>query len=291
MLSESPGRGGVAPADPPLHQLSLATSPVTAFINGRACWQGSGFLFLGRQGHDRYLFLITVRHLLTPEPSGVTKAPAPDTVTFQLRISSDDPARVRPVRVPLYTRDGDPVWLDSRTWPEAEVAVIPVPGSLCEGIPVHCIDRTWSSPAVATVHAGMPLHVIGFPYSSEARPGALPVWHAGSLASDPGNQSTDTQELWGNVPPFPGMAGAPAVAAPTSPTEKEAPIRRLIGVYAGARSLTGRTAEEVGVQNGISSVVREFPPWGAIWRAQLIDELIENADLEYWQREVLGRLP
>lgn len=274
-----------------LHHLSLAACPVTARLDGHACWQGSGFLYLRQQQNERVLFLITIRHLLAPRSNSGTHSMKPDTAIFQLRTSGDDPTAVRPVRVPLYTRDGVPTWLESRKWIDSEIVAIPVPGSLCEGMSIHCIDRTWSSPAVATLSAGAPLHVTGFPYSTEARPGAFPLWHAGSLASDPGTSLEDQPMLWASVPPFPGMAGAPAVIAPNRDSGADGEVRRLVGVYAGARSLTGRTAEEVGVHDGIDCVLREFPPWGAIWRAEIIDELIENADLERWQQDILTRLP
>ena len=286
-----PTTGQPEESRPRVHHLSLATCPVTVRVDGRPCGQGSGLLYLKRQGNEQLLFMVTSRQLLAPPSDSGMSPVRPNTAVFQLRTSADNTRAGRPIRIPLYSRDGNPIWLESRKWRESEIVAIPVPGSLCEGISVHCVDRGWSSATLTPLGAGAPLHVVGFPYSLESRPGMLPLWHSGSLASDPGVGLAEQPALWANVPPFPGMAGAPVVAAPTGGASSESEIRRLVGIYAGARSLNGRWAEEAGIHEGIDYVLRTFPPWGSIWRADLIDELIENADIEAWQEKILARLP
>jgi len=110
-----------------VEHLSLITTPVILLKGNEKVSQGTGFYYgLQNSSHGTILFLVTNHHVLTGYPPKERKPPKGDNVIFYLHKDPDNPGDVKQIRFPLFTKNGKPVWLSSKDFPHADVAVIPL---------------------------------------------------------------------------------------------------------------------------------------------------------------------
>lgn len=276
----------------------MATTPVVALRGDRPVWQGSGVYYLYQRDEDQFLYVVTNAHVLTGHGPDAETDPGADHVIFQLHRSAEEPADVRPVRVPLFTRQGRPTWLQSETAPRADVAAIPVPAHVCEGCDIHCIDRSWVSAGSLEPGPLTAVQAVGFPYGLHDRENGLPLWQCGTLASEPAMDFNGEPCIAAELTPYPGVSGAPvfmlnqhepqgAAAQVASPVM----VRRFLGIYASPPLGQGAGYPEAYCEAASpAAVARDAGGIGRIWRASVVEELVGSVDTERWEREVLADL-
>lgn len=281
-----------------LDHLSFATTPIVAMRDEQPLWQGSGFFYLYQQKDIKVLYLVTNYHVLSGRAPGESDEPLADHVIFQFHLNADDPSELRPVRVPLFTQQRRPVWLQSGTAPEADMVAIPVPAHVCEGCTINCLDASWARADSASLSPVAPIHVVGFPYGYHDQKNVLPLWQTGALASEPGLDFEGQPLMLIDLPAYPGMSGAPAFALAyrNEPVSGQAQpqlgmTRQFLGIYASMPVTDdGRFPEAFCTGGRPGIVARDAGHWGRIWRASLIEELVSSVDTERWEQEVLADL-
>ena len=282
----------------PLDHLSFATTPVVALRDEKPLWQGSGFFYLHQKEDIKVLYLVTNYHVIAGRAPEDPAGPVADHIVFQFHLDADVPGSVRPVRVPLFSRGGQRVWLQSESVPAADLVAIPVPAHICEGCRINCLDRNWMADLDGDLSPIAPIHVVGFPYGYHDRENALPLWQTGALASEPSVDVDGQPMVLVDMPTYPGMSGAPAFALASR--EQRLPgqnhlqpgaFRRFIGMYASLPVTDDGQFPEAFCSAGRAGLVaRDAGNWGRIWRARLIEELVSSVDTERWEREVLADL-
>lgn len=274
----------------PVDHLSLAVTPLVALKNEEPQWQGTGFFYVHESDSQTILYLVTSEHVLTGRaPADETGGDRADALLFQFHVSAEAPGEVHPVRVPLHTAEGQRVWLSSEQHALADVAVIPIPGHLCEGVAVKALGAEWSLGEFGALELGGALQLIGFPYGLHDQANALPLWQQGHVASEPGMDFDGHPLLAIHATAYPGMSGAPVLASvPIKGLPGAAPraARRLVGVYSSLPLSTTGEFPEAYCGRG----PHEAMHWGHVWRADCLSELLGAVDTAAWERDILAAL-
>src|SRR5690349_20450401 len=117
-----------------IEAMSLMTTPVLLLNGTRTSSQGTGFLYATTRGNDPdMVFLVTNYHVVTGNEPQSLAPPKGDRLQFYLHTSLEDPTSYFPVNIPLYTKDGLPIWTRSTQFPEADVVLVPIVPQLYEG--------------------------------------------------------------------------------------------------------------------------------------------------------------
>lgn len=281
-----------------LDHLSFATTPVVALREEQPLWQGSGFFYLFQEGGRRVLYLVTNFHVLSGHAPGTMGEFLADEIVFQFHVSTEELGDVRPIRIPLFTRQQRPVWLQSETVPEADLVAVPIPAHICESCVINCLDASWDDSGPAALSPTAPIHVVGFPYGYHDQANALPLWQRGALASEPAVDFGGQPMILIDLPAYPGMSGAPvfglAYRGSTPDPQDYAQagmVRHFLGIYASMPITEDGRFPEAFCEGGRPGVVaRDASNWGRVWRARVIDELVSGIDTERWEREILADL-
>lgn len=285
--------------EPRLDHLSLASTPLVAFRGGEPLWQGSGFFYMHEDSEgSRFLYLVTSLHLLTGQPPGGRETSIVEHIVFQFHEKDCVPTHVRPVRVPLYTRNGTPAWIESAGSPMADVAVIPVPPSVCHDLTVYCIDASWIHAGNLSPGPGARMQAVAFPYGCHDRANGLPLWQSAILASDFAADFEGEPRMAVEMAAYPGSAGAPVfwesrLQPPSGALDSASAVtfRRFVGVFMPPRlSGDGRFPEAFCTSGQPATIARDAGPLGWIWRADVVEKMVESVDLERWGKEVLANL-
>ena len=112
-----------------LDPMSLMTTPTLLISGTRQVSQGTGFLYatMKPNGIDvDMVFLVTNYHVVTGNDPLSNARPQGDRLQFYFHASQVDPANYFPVNIPLYTKTNDPIWIQSKQIPEADVVLVPL---------------------------------------------------------------------------------------------------------------------------------------------------------------------
>jgi len=283
----------------PVNELSFATTPVVALAGDEPQWQGTGFFYVVKHDESSFVYLVTNEHVLTGgariQQNG---QPLVDHIVFQFHESEEAPEHVKPVRMPLYTRHGRPVWLTSESAPTADLAAILVPGGICEGLALRCLDRNTANAGEAPTEPLTIVHTLGFPCGCHDQANALPLWLSGSLTSDPGADFDGEPSMSVDFPPYPGLSGAPVFTmteyrppAAGASVARPVSVRRFLGIYASPPLPDGSGyPESLFAAAHPATVARDTGCLGRIWRAELVDEIVANVDTQWWRDEIWAHL-
>lgn len=282
-----------------VNELSFATTPVVALSGEEPRWQGTGFFYMVKRDDNTFIYLVTNEHILTGgyQVQGNGEPPV-DHVVFQFHKSTEQLDDVTPVRMPLYTRQGHPVWLKSETTPAADLAAILVPGGICEGLALRCLDQKAANVGQAPTEPLTAVHALGFPYGCHDQANSLPLWLTGALTSDPGADFDGEPSMGVDFPPYPGLSGAPVFTmseyrppAAGASVARPVSVRRFLGIYASPPLSDGAGYPELlcAVAHP-ATVARDTGYLGRIWRAEVIEELLANVDTERWRQEIWQNL-
>lgn len=280
-----------------VEHLSMITTPVILLKGNETVSQGTGFYYgLQDSSHGTILFLITNCHVLTGYPPKETKPPKGDNVIFYLHKDADNPGDVKQIRFPLFTKNGKPIWLGSKEFPHADVAVIPIVASLYSDTKVFGISEDWTGGNIK-VRPTSTITLIGYPYGYYDKKNWLPVWKTGSIASEPDVDFEGKPLFLVDISAFPGMSGSPAFAIAYGAYETiEGPttvghVQKFLGIYASMQMLKeAKYLEEITSESRLGVVLDESLELGHVWKASLIIKMTKEIDVKKYESEILKNL-
>jgi len=286
--------GGIAMA---IEHLSMITTPVILLKGDKIVSQGTGFYYeLRGSSQDTILFLVTNYHVLTGYSPKETKPPKGDNIIFYLHKDVKNPGDIKQIRFPLFTKNGKPIWLSSKEFPQADIAIIPLTASLYDDVKVSVISEDWAKGDIK-VRPTSTITLIGYPYGYYDKKNWLPVWKTGSIASEPDVDFEGKPLFLVDISAFPGMSGSPAfaiaygayetIAGPTTVGH----VQKFLGIYASMQMLKEeKYLEEIISESKLGFVVNELLELAHIWKASLIIKIIKEIDVKKYESEILKNL-
>jgi hypothetical protein len=282
------GQGQVEP-------MSLMTTPVLLGNGGRTVSQGTGFLFATTHGNDiDQVFLVTNYHVVTGNEPQSQAAPKGDRLQFYFHASRDEPTSDFTVTIPLYTKTGEPIWISSGQFPEADVVLVPiVPQLYSERGQLFVFSETHTLIDMK-VRPSTQATLLGYPYGFFDTKNFLPVWKTGHLASEPAVDFQGEPVFLVDVSAFPGMSGAPVVAVANGVYESESGSmmtgvqRKLLGVFSAMRMVKTRPSAD---PNGTNLESSQPSPGdslqlGYVWKAGLINDIARGFNKADWETRI-----
>ncbi|MGM0913867.1 MAG: S1 family peptidase [Pseudomonadota bacterium] len=281
-----------------IDHLSLSTTPIILRNNDDIVSQGTGFLFLRELEGGQVLFLVTNYHVLTGSSPEKKEPPKGNNIEWFFHTDNDDSSKVKPIRWPLFTKEGTPIWLTSSSCPEADLAVIPIPHVLAQDCDIRCISEQWHTESDLLVRPTTPGTLVGYPYGFYDKTNSLPVWKTGSIASEPEVDFEGKPYFLLDISAFPGMSGSPAFAISygtyesTSGAAKVGGVRKFLGIYASMQMLNKQMYLEqlVHADPKLGVKDQESLELGHVWKASLIIDLINNLDIEKYDQDILAKI-
>lgn len=279
-------------------QISLSTTPVFLSKGDTVLSQGTGFFYLNEHPDLdlSILYLVTNYHVLTGTRPLGNKTPDGDNVSFRFHRSEEVPGDIKAVHLPLFTKDGNPIWITSSSCPEADLAVIPLINSLYKGCDIKALSPEWEKGEIK-VRPTSNVTLVGYPTGLYDKKNALPVWQTGSVASEPEIDFEGKPLFLIDVSSaVPGMSGAPvfAISSDQYQMERDGSIkeknRKFLGIYASMEMTDKEHYLEKEIQDQdkkLGLVEYESLKMGHVWKASLITQTLESIDFEQYTKEVL----
>lgn len=280
-----------------VEHLSMITTPVILLKGNETISQGTGFYFgLQDSSKGNVLFLVTNYHVLTGYSPKESKPPKGDNVIFFLHKDANNPGDVNQIRFPLFTKNGKPIWLSSKDYPHADVAVIPLVHSLYSDAKVFGISEEWTGGNIK-IRPTSKITLIGYPYGYYDKKNWLPIWKTGNIASEPDINFEEKPLFLIDISAFPGMSGSPAFAIAYGAYETiEGPttvghVQKFLGIYASMQMLKEeKYLEEITSESKMGVIIDESLELGHIWKASLIIKIIKQIDIKKYESEILKNL-
>ena len=280
-----------------VEHLSMITTPMILLKGNKTISQGTGFYYgLQDSSQGTVLFLVTNYHVLTGHPPEKAKPPKGDNTIFYLHKDAEKPGNIKQIRFPLFTKNGKPIWLNSKEFPHADVAVIPIVPSLTRDAKVFGISEDWTGGNIK-VRPTSTITLIGYPYGYYDKKNWLPIWKTGSIASEPDVDFEGKPLFLVDISAFPGMSGSPAFAIAYGAYETiEGPttvghVQKFLGIYASTQVLEEeKYLEEFTSESRPRIIVRESLELGHIWKASLIIDITRGIDVKRYEKEILKNL-
>jgi len=277
---------------------SLSTTRILLYKGDELVSQGTGFFYLHQASNRQIVYLVTNYHVLTGSSPTQNKPPIGDKIAFQFHLSEVETGKTRTVSFPLFTKSGKPVWVTSSSYPEADLAVMPIVASLYQGCKINCVSAEWAAGDIK-VRPTTTVALVGYPYDFYDEKNALPIWKTGSVASEPEVDFQGKPCFLIDVSAFRGMSGSPVFAiSPDGVYEdKEGSIKMgknlktFLGIYASmVERRKEKYLEEIvhDVREGI--VDYESLELGQVWKANLILETVKSINVENYQQVILKNL-
>lgn len=277
--------------------MSLMTTPVLLINGTRQVSQGTGFLYATTKPNGKdvdMVFLATNYHVVTGNEPLSQARPLGDRLQFYFHASSKDPSNYFPVNIPLYTKTGEPIWIQSQQYPEADVVLVPIVSTLYDGrgeltafSEAHTLVDMKIRPASQAV-------LLGYPYGFFDTRNFLPVWKTGHLASEPSVDFQGQPVFLVDVSAFPGMSGAPVVGVSNGVYENEAGEmmtgnqKRLLGIFSAMRMVKPRASVDASgtpIDTGTPSPGDSLQ-LGYVWKAQLIADIARGFNRAEWEEKI-----
>ncbi|MCL4510452.1 MAG: serine protease [Bacteroidetes bacterium] len=285
-------------AQPNVEHLSMITTPVLLLKGNSIVSQGTGFYYALQDTakNATVIFLVTNYHVLTGSAPSEKKPPIGDNIVFFFHKDEKNTGDLKEVRYPLFTRLGDPIWITSKTYPEADVAIIPLPSGAYQDCKVFGISEEWTK-APIKLRPSSRVTLVGYPYGYEDSVNALPIWKTGSIASEPNVDFSGKPLFVVDVSAFPGMSGSPVFAVSYGAYEMEqggttvGGVQKFLGIYASMEMLQEKKfLEELqsGKKEGI--VITESLQLGHVWKAQLIIDMVKSINVPEYEEKILRNI-
>jgi len=265
--------------------LSLVTTMVSLNLNDRQVSQGTGFFY--QSVKERLCFLVTNYHVITGNSPGASEPIKGDSISFKLRVKT---GVSRTIKIPLF-KNGKPTWLQHAKEANADIAVIPLYGDYIKDCDFEALN---SGVKNDDVYKGPTARVtlIGYPYGFHDQANMLPVWKTGSVASEPEYDFNGEKTIVLDISAFPGMSGSPAmIVAKGGYGDKDGNMYagnayHFLGIYASMNMFNSELNLEQ-VSNDAKHFVKhtESLQLGVIWKASLINDIVDDFKLDSWLQE------
>jgi len=281
-----------------VEHISMITTPILLLKGDLVVSQGTGFYFIvaDKAKNSNIIFLVTNHHVLTGSAPNENKPPIGDNVIFFFHKDENATGVLKQVRFPLFTKNQDPIWISSKSCPEADVAIIPLVSSLYQDCKVFGISEDWTK-APIKVRPTSRVTLVGYPYGYEDKVNSLPIWKTGSIASEPNVDFMGKPLFVVDVSAFPGMSGSPAFAISYGMYEMESGgttagnVQKFLGIYASMQILKEKKfLEEIQTDKKEGIIITESLQLGHVWKAQLILDMVKSIDVDEYQNKILNNL-
>jgi hypothetical protein len=284
----------------PVDHVSLSVTPIWLRRGSERLTIATGF-FLGHEASadQRFLSLVTNKHVVTGRPAREDVPSRGDSIEFEIRQAGHDPGRVLSAVYPLYTTDAKPTWLTSASNPSADVAVVPLPlGSVRFEVPPYCLGLNWVDYDILP-YPGEPVSVVGYPLAWRDRANRLPLWKTGHIASEPEQDFDGQPRFLIDITGRRGMSGSPVIAGhrdlyfTKGQMAKMGGSGALLGVYASnaLRFDDVDPAAEIAHDSGGSEQEIDRPELGFVWKGSLLSEIVRSLHLSEFATQIWGNLP
>jgi len=270
-----------------VEHISMITTNVVLLKGDTIVSQGTGF-YAALQGSENnsVLFLVTNFHVLTGSSPSEKKPPIGDNIVFYFHTDEINTGKLKEIRLPLFTKRGDPTWISNKNYPDADVAIIPIPSILYKDCKIFCITEDWTK-APIKIRPTSRVTLVGYPYGLSDKTNALPIWKTGSIASEP-KVDFDGKPLFViDISAFPGMSGSPAFAISYGTYEMEqggtsvGSVQKFLGIYASMQMLEQKKyLEELQSDKKSGLTISESLQLGHVWKSQLIFEMIKSINID-----------
>lgn len=259
---------------------SLMTTPVLLMNGGQEVSLGTGFFFgsTTADGAVDTVFLVTNYHVVTGHVPGAPGAAAGNHIQFFIHEDQNDLTRIRPIDLPLYHENGDPVWITSKLDPAADVVLIPVPPKAYEGVRLYVFTEAHTRGDIK-IRPTSGATLLGYPYGFYDTTNYLPVWKTGHVASEPDVDFDGRPLFLVDVSAFPGMSGSPVLAVANGVYESEDGVMRtgrvlkLLGIFSAMPVVLRQDAAETpGATPGMVSGGTSLQ-LGYVWKASIIADM------------------
>jgi len=281
-----------------VEHLSMVTTPVFLLKGDKYICQGTGFYYGLKDSSQNYnIFLITNYHVLTghsPKEKAQSKG---DNILFYFHKSTQNPGDVKEIKYPLFTKNGKPIWLISKEYPQADIAIIPLIDSIFSGYEICGITEDWAKKNMR-IRPTSTITLIGYPYGYYDKKNSLPVWKTGNIASEPNIDFEGEPQFLVDVSAFPGMSGSPAFAIALGAYEtiegliKMGPIQKFLGIYASNEMLREKKyLEEISSNSSQLGFIEDKSlELAHIWKASLIIKIVKEIDVKKYENEILKNI-
>lgn len=221
---------------------------------------------------------------MTGSPPRENKPCVGDTIGLQFHVSDTELGRIKTVRLPLFAKSGKPIWITSSSYPDADVAVVPLVSPLYQDCKIIYISAGWAKGDLK-VRPTTNVALIGYPYGFYDTRNALPIWKTGSVASEPEVDFDGKPLFLVDVSAFPGMSGSPVFGvSPHGVYESKdgaikmgANLKTFLGIYASMQIVRRKKyLEEMAFGDRLGIVNNESLEIGHVWKARLILETVAN---------------
>ena len=279
-----------------LEPMSLMTTPALLINGTRQVSQGTGFLYATTKPNGTdvdMVFLVTNYHVVTGNEPLSQARPQGDRLQFYFHASREDPANYFPVNIPLFTKTGEPIWIQSRQFPEADVVLVPLVAPLYDGRGQLFVFSEAHTQIDMKMRPASQAVLLGYPYGFFDTRNFLPVWKTGHLASEPDVDFQGQPVFLVDVSAFPGMSGSPVVGIANGVYESESGAmmtgvqRKLLGIFSAMRMVrtrgtdaNGQPADQTQPSPGDSLQL------GYVWKAQLITDIARGFNRADWEERV-----
>ncbi len=282
-----------------LEPMSLMTTPVLLVSGARQVSQGTGFLYATTKPNGTdidMVFLATNYHVVTGnEPMSAARAQG-DRLQFYFHASRTDPSNYFPVNIPLYTKTGEPIWVQNQQFPEADVVLVPIVSTLYDGRGQLTVFSDAHTQVDMKVRPSSQAVLLGYPYGFFDTRNFLPVWKTGHLATEPTVDFQGQPVFLVDVSAFPGMSGAPVVGVSNGVYESDRQAgammsgvqRKLLGIFSAMRMVKPQASADAAGTPIATAVPSpgDSLQLGYVWKAQLITDIARTFNKEEWLERI-----
>jgi hypothetical protein len=261
---------GAAHAQEPVEAASLMTTPVYLFENERQVSQGTGFFYGVKNpaGVIDTVFLVTNYHVVTGHPPGSGLRGQGDRVVIYLHLDKNEPSQVKQIALPLYSKTGDPLWVQSHEHLDADLILLPLPAGAYANVSMWVFAEEHTTTNIM-IRPTSNATLLGYPFGFSDTTNRLPVWKTGHVASEPRMDFQGRPAFLVDVSAFPGMSGSPVLAVANGVYEDESAVMRsgrvlrLLGIFSAMPVIKSQTPGQADTSLQL----------GYVWKADLIVEL------------------
>jgi hypothetical protein len=259
-----------------MNELFFVVALVTMLQGGQDVGTATGFFY----AKDNTSYFVTNRHVVIDEKKGL-KA---DALRVRLHADQHDLTKNVDRVMPLY-QDGRPRWHVHKDYPRVpiDIAVIEYDRKLLlQGTVIRTLHKKSIYAKERSVFApGDDIIVLGFPRGVSDITHNLALMRNALIASPYGINFGGRPMFLVDANLHPGMSGSPVMTKPRTwvPIEKggvsiyQTPVSSFLGVFSATLSAVIPVKAEKKEEQGVKE---EALGLGAVWYAELVEEIIDN---------------
>jgi V8-like Glu-specific endopeptidase len=272
-----------------LDNVSLFTTQVILFNKNIQVSQGTGFYLVHQYGENYMTFLVTNIHVLTGYAPLDSNIPMGDSIEIFYHLDSNNPKKVKKLKLPLYNSNKKPLWLINQNNPEADLAVIPISHSLISESDLnYFINSKWTENDLK-VEVATKAVIIGYPYGRFDSYNFLPFWKSGNIASEPKLDYNGKKIVVLDISAFRGMSGSPAFAIASGSYINinggvtNGSAKKFLGIFASMEiqsqskyleNLNLNPTTQIGIKD------QESLQLGHVWKSEIIFEILNEFNIQ-----------